>query len=66
MKWLLLIGAVMGFAIGLGFGMIHHKSLAMSLLQACVALYVGARLMRWWGRKWEAALRESQGDARRG
>jgi hypothetical protein len=60
MKLLLLIGGLIGFGIGLGLGLVHEQSLSTALLHACIALYVGALLMRWWGRVWIKALRESQ------
>ncbi len=65
MKKLLLVGGLMGFAIGMGFGLIRGESLPTALVQACIALYVGALLMRWWGRVWMKALQESQRERNR-
>lgn len=65
MKLWLLIGAMLGFGLGLGFGLVRDKTLGAVVLQSCVMLYLGAWLMRWWGRGWERAWRESQGGKRR-
>lgn len=66
MKMLLLIGAMLGFGIGIGFGLAGEKPLPSALLHACVALYLGAVLMRWWGRKWIQALKDSHEERKRG
>ena len=60
MKLLLLIGGLIGFGIGMGLGLVREQSLSTALLHACIALYIGALLMRWWGRVWIKALRDSQ------
>jgi hypothetical protein len=65
MKKLLLVGGLMGFAIGMGFGLIHGETLPEAVLKACIALYLGALLMRWWGRAWMKALEESRRDRSR-
>ncbi|MCX7916195.1 MAG: hypothetical protein N3A53_07830 [Verrucomicrobiae bacterium] len=65
MKLWLLLGAVLGFTLGVGFGLVHGKSLEAVVVQSCVMLYAGAWLMRWWGRGWEKAWRESQQGGRR-
>ena len=65
MKMMLLVGAMLGFGIGLGFGLVHEKSLPSALVHACVALYIGAMLMRWWGRKWIQAIKDSQQERKR-
>lgn len=59
MKLLLLMGGLLGFAIGIGFGLVHEQSLPSALVHACVALYIGAMLMRWWGRVWIKALQDA-------
>lgn len=66
MQLLLLIGGLTGFAIGLGLGLVHEKSLPSALVHACVALYLGAVLMRWWGRVWIKALQDAHKERRRG
>jgi hypothetical protein len=65
MKLLLLIGGLIGFATGIGLGLAHEKSLPSALVHACIALYIGACLMRWWGRIWLKALKESREEDHR-
>ena len=55
----------MGFGIGLGLGLVHEQSLPHALMHACVALYVGALLMRWWGRVWVKALQDARQEKSR-
>ena len=66
MKLLLLIGGLMGFLIGIGFGLIHEKSLPSALLHACVTMYVAGLLMRWWGRVWMKNLAQAHRERRHG
>jgi len=56
MKLLLLMGGLLGFAIGIGFGLVHEQSLPRSGTCLCCAV-IGAMLMRWWGRVWIKACR---------
>jgi hypothetical protein len=65
MKLLLLTGGLLGFGIGLGIGLVREQSLPHALAHACVALYVGAMLMRWWGRVWVRALEKSRQEESR-
>jgi hypothetical protein len=64
MKSLLLMGGLLGFAIGLLFSMAEQNSWPSSLWHASAAAYVTSLLMRWWGGAWRKnfaeALRESQ------
>ncbi|HVM59893.1 MAG TPA: hypothetical protein VMV72_03420 [Verrucomicrobiae bacterium] len=60
MKLLLLTGGLIGFGMGFGLGLVHEQSLPHALAHACIALYVGALLMRWWGRVWIKALQDAQ------
>lgn len=66
MKSLLLLGGLLGFGIGISLGLVHEKSFPSALVHACVALYAAGMLMRWWGRVWMKALRESREEGRRG
>ena len=60
----MLIGGVLGFSIGLLFSWAQESSGSTCLWHACLAAYLTAMLMRWWGGAWrkslEAALYESQ------
>jgi hypothetical protein len=59
MKSLLLIGGVLGFAVGAGFSLMEADSGASTLLHGCVTAYVAALLARWWGRSWRKSLEEA-------
>jgi hypothetical protein len=50
MKLLILLGGLIGFATGIGLGLLREKSMASTVLHACVVMYGGGWLMRWWGR----------------
>lgn len=58
MKFLLLIGGLSGFAIGLFFSWAQKSAWPTSLWHACVAAYLASLLMRWWGRAWRKNLEE--------
>jgi hypothetical protein len=64
MKLLLLIGGLLGFSIGLLFSWAEESSGPACLWHACLAAYLTALLMRWWGGAWRRnladALRERQ------
>ncbi|MDB6022588.1 MAG: hypothetical protein JWQ04_2445 [Pedosphaera sp.] len=67
MKSLLLIGGILGFGIGLLFSWAQASEWPACLWHACLAAYLTALLMRWWGTAWrknlEAALQERQSMA---
>ncbi|HEX4120253.1 MAG TPA: hypothetical protein VH619_06545 [Verrucomicrobiae bacterium] len=64
MKSLLLVGGLLGFAVGAGFSFMEADSSASILLHGCVTAYVSALLSRWWGRSWRKSLEEAmtEGD----
>lgn len=57
-KTMVLLGAFTGFAIGVGFGVARQGDSKWIFLKACVAAYLAAQLMRWWGRIWIRSIRE--------
>jgi hypothetical protein len=59
MKVLLLIGALLGFAIGFAFSWAEESTSATCLWHACLAAYVTSMLMRWWGTAWHKSLQEA-------
>ena len=59
MRSLLLLGAIIGFIIGLLFGLADNGVWPSALWRASSAALVAAILMRWWGRVWVRALREA-------
>lgn len=59
MKALMILGSIIGFLIGTGFGLAGNSSWPTSLWRACAAALVAAVLARWWGRIWLESLRDS-------
>jgi len=59
MKLLLLLGGLLGFGIGLLFGWAEDSSGSACLWHACLAAYLTAILMRWWGDAWRNGLTEA-------
>jgi hypothetical protein len=56
MKSLLLIGALLGFGIGLAFSLAQESPWPASLWHACLTAYLTSLMLRWWGRAWRANL----------
>ncbi len=60
----MLIGGLLGFGIGLFFSWAEQSSGGACLWHACLAAYLAALLVRWWGEAWRRnlvdALRERQ------
>ena len=59
MKLLMLLGGLLGFSIGIAFGMIQGSSWSSVLLRASVSAYLAGVLMRWWGRVWLRSLHQA-------
>ncbi|MDX1952333.1 MAG: hypothetical protein SFY81_09110 [Verrucomicrobiota bacterium] len=52
MKKLMMIGGLMGFGIGLVFGLAQNSSWPSILWRSSVACLVSGLLLRWWGQVW--------------
>ena len=59
MKALMILGAIVGFLIGTGFGLAAKSPWPTALWHACAAALLSAILTRWWGRIWLASLHDS-------
>jgi hypothetical protein len=59
MKFLLLIGGALGFAIGLLFSWMQQSSWPSSLWHACLAAYLSSWLLVWWGKAWQKNLQHA-------
>jgi hypothetical protein len=59
MKSLLLLGGLLGFSIGLLFSWAEESPWPACLWHACLAAYLTAILMRWWGDAWRRGLTEA-------
>ena len=59
MKALIVLGAIVGFLIGAGFGLAASSPWPAMLWRSCAAALVACLLTRWWGRIWMQGLRDS-------
>lgn len=64
MKMLMLIGAMIGFLLGLGLGFAGRCDWSLTLWRACAAAALLGWLMRWWGRIWLRGLHVSLHERR--
>lgn len=60
MKQLMILGGMLGFLIGVGFGWLNRSPWPDVIWRALVVTYLAALLMRWWGNIWIRGLRECQ------
>ncbi|MCX8155499.1 MAG: hypothetical protein N3J91_03435 [Verrucomicrobiae bacterium] len=59
---MMLLGGIIGFGIGIGFGLAESSAGPEALWRAAAAALLGGVLMRWWGRVWVKSLRQAQQD----
>jgi hypothetical protein len=59
MKSLLLVGGLMGLGLGTGISYLQGTAWPACFWHGCVAAYLSALLMRWWGRVWRKSLEQS-------
>ncbi|MFO1476596.1 MAG: hypothetical protein U1F98_08100 [Verrucomicrobiota bacterium] len=55
----MILGAIVGFLIGTGFGLAGSSPWPAALWRACAAALAAAILTRWWGRIWLSNLRDA-------
>lgn len=60
MKKLMIAGALVGFLIGVLFGLSQGSSWPDILWRSSIACFAASLLFRWWGRVWLQALREAR------
>jgi len=58
MKLLMILGGLLGFGIGVSFGLLQQSDWSSILWRSAVAAYVAGWLMQWWGRVWLQGLKE--------
>ena len=56
MKLLMILGGLIGFLIGISFGLVQESSWPSVFWRASIAAYASGFLMRWWGRVWVQGL----------
>ena len=59
MKSLMILGALIGFSIGLLFGLADSGQWPGALWRASAAALISSLLLRWWGRVWVKSLRQA-------
>ena len=59
MKALIVLGAIVGFLIGAGFGLAASSPWPSAFWRASAAAVAACLLTRWWGRIWMQGLRDS-------
>ena len=59
MKSLMILGALIGFSIGLLFGLAENGQWPSALWRAAAAALIASVLLRWWGRVWVKSLRQA-------
>jgi hypothetical protein len=57
MKALMILGGMIGLAIGLGFGLVGRAPWPDALWRAAAAALAAGVMLRWWGRVWIKSLR---------
>jgi len=62
MKALIILGAIVGFLMGIGLGFATGSSWSTTLWRACAAALGVAVLTRWWSGVWLSSLREAQAN----
>lgn len=60
MKILMLLGGMVGFLAGLGFGLAQTSAWPDAFWRASVTALAGGLLLRWWGRMWIRCLVQAQ------
>ncbi len=59
MKRMMLTGAILGFASGIGLAWHNGLPMQEAFWHACIGAYLGGMLLRWWGSIWFRGLRQS-------
>jgi hypothetical protein len=59
MKSLMLVGGVLGWGVGVGASFSQGNPWSACFWHGCLAAYLSALLMRWWGRAWRKSLQQS-------
>jgi hypothetical protein len=60
MKKLMILGALLGFASGIFFGLLQRAPGPEILWRASIVSFASSFLFRWWGRVWLRSLRDAR------
>ena len=56
----MLLGGLIGFAIGVGFGLAYHSPWPDIIWRASVAAFLAGTALRWWGKVWIKSLYDAR------
>jgi hypothetical protein len=62
MKKLMITGGLMGFLIGVVFGLLERSGWPAVIWRACVAACCAGLMLRWWGGIWIKSLQQAYAD----
>jgi len=62
MRLWMILGGLIGFVIGISFGIAQGSAWPAVIWRASVATFLAGVLLRWWGGIWIKGLRQSQQD----
>jgi hypothetical protein len=60
MQLWMILGGLLGFLIGVGFGLSQSTAWSTILWRACVAACLAGFVFRWWGSVWVNSLHQAQ------
>lgn len=58
----MILGGLIGFLIGITFGLAQGSAWPAVLWRSSAAALIAGLLLRWWGRMWVRSLRQAQQD----
>lgn len=64
MKLIMVLGGLIGFAIGFGFSWAQGSAWPTVLWRAAAMALLAGLLLRWWGRLWVRCLRDAYQEKR--
>jgi hypothetical protein len=59
MKQLMILGGLVGFLIGTGFGLAQESAWPSVIWRSCIASFAAGMLLRWWGKIWVQGLEQA-------
>jgi hypothetical protein len=60
MKVWMILGGLIGFLIGITFGLAQGSAWPAVLWRSAAAALIAGMLLRWWGRMWVRSLQQAQ------
>jgi len=60
MKLMMIFGGLLGFLIGLGFGLVQQSAWPGVIWRASAAALGAGILLRWWGKLWIRSLEQAR------